>query len=216
MAALGRCAEFTADAELLQLVPELDSSLQRTLDRLKAAVASLAASLASPQPAEPASARQPSGHAGLPPLPQDAVRALLQLLPAADALQRATEAIDAEVRTHGSRVLALAQSVHRGEKASALGASQRAADLVAWRLSGTGEMDRALAWQDKLGAVLLPKAFASLAALTEGVDAIVLAALCAPCHAALQEVRTPACRRLHARVTARLSSAFVALRRAEG
>ena len=190
LAALARCAAFTADVELLQLLPELDASLQRTLERFKAAVCTLSNSFApSTAPAEAAAARQSGSHSGVPPLPQDVVRTLLQLLPAADALQRAAAAMDAEVRTHGGRVLELAQSVHRGEKPSAIGVGQRAADLVAWRLSAAGEIDRALAWQDKAGAVLLPKTFASLAALAEQVDNLVLAALCAPCHDALRQAR---------------------------
>ena len=193
LAALDRCSDFTADLELSHLLPVLDSSLQRITDRIAALVESVGHSLASTSASESAvaggQAAAPARY-DLPPLPQETLQQLLRLPLTLAALQRCIALVDTEVRTRAGRLLAATQAVRDGAQHQGVAVTQRAQDLIAWRLSNSSsEMERALAWQDAMSGVLLPKAFAALAALEGTVDALLTAALCAPSRRALAEVR---------------------------
>jgi hypothetical protein len=187
-ASLNRCTDFTANLELLQLMPELDSGLHRALERFKSAVEELTQSLAGGGKAVADVAEERSAPVAMPVLPQDVVRVLLRLLPTVAAMQKCVVHIDTEIRTRGSALLAVAQSISNGDTLASASLPQRSLDLIAWRLDNSKEMERALTWRSLVSGALLAQAFSALSSLEQLVDSLVLSALCAPCREALHEV----------------------------
>ena len=196
MAALDRCTGFTADLELSHLLPVLDSSLQQALDRIAAVVDSVGHSLAPSSSAETKSGAQSQrAPFDLQPLPEATLQHLLRLPLVLASLQASVTAIDTEVRTRANSLLRAAGAVSGdGATSAEAGLHQRTLDVVAWRLnSSSAAMDRTVAWQQQLNGVLLPKAFAAMAALERTVNSLLTAALCATSFKALAEVRLLAC-----------------------
>lgn len=188
LATLNRCTDFTANLELLQLLPELDTGLQRALEGVRGAVESLARTFGDKKHTDVdvrSGAEEP--RTSMPVLPQEVVKALLGLLPAVAAMQKCVMRVDAECRNRGSALLAAVQSISNGDAPAAGGLTQTALDLIAWRLDSAREMERALEWRSTLEGVLLPQAFEALSSLGDLVDSVILSALCAPCRDALRE-----------------------------
>jgi hypothetical protein len=190
-AAIGRCSAFTASVELWQLVAVLDASIQRTLDRMAAQVEALGHSLApAGAPSMTKGARGFARRFDLLPLPQSILQQLLQLPLALAAQRRCIALVDTEVRTHASAVLEIARALHDSTPVPAR-LPPRMVDVVTWRLSDHVELDKALGWKTLLMGVLLPKSAAALGVLEEIVEALLIAALCAPARQALLEVCLP-------------------------
>lgn len=190
-AALDRCESQTANLHLPDLLPVLDAALARTVARLQHRVCAVttAAAAAAAATSAPATSASVSN--------SEDVQQLLRLPLACDALQTTVADVDAAARVRLSSLAPLAAAATAGA-ADALEAEvrraipdQRAA-VVVWRLTeGSISADKLAIAQAGVGEVILPKAFAAVAALAEVAEKALLEILSNPCRTALAEVCLP-------------------------